>query len=130
MLMIDIPECDVLEHATHIRHLEEDGGVETIADCTTNHAHKMVRIRDMLKRHLACDEVGLDVRVLLRVKVLDELNRVPALFRSPLRHERRIKSDAAISAHRTKHRDKFTLAATDLDHRLVTQSIALDQVRR
>ena len=49
--MIDIPECDVPEHATHVRHLEEDSSIETLADCTTNHAHKMMRIRDMLERH-------------------------------------------------------------------------------
>ncbi len=74
--MIDIPKCDVLEHATHVRYLKEYRGIETIANRTTNHAHKMIRIRDMLECHLACNKVRFYVRVLLRVKVLDKLNRV------------------------------------------------------
>ena len=128
--MIDIPEGDILENPAHVRYLEEHGGVKTLTDGAAHHAHEVQGIRDVFKRHLAHNEVGLSVRVPLGVEVLDELDCITTLFRLPLRHECWIKTYASISAHGTEHRDEFTLAASDLEHGFVAERIALNQLLR
>src|SRR5260370_24290473 len=104
VLVIDIPEGDILENPAHVGHLEEHGGVQTLTDGTAHHAHEAQGIRDVFERHLAYNEVGLSMRVPLGVEVLDELDCVTTLFRLPLRHECWIKTYASISAHGTEHR--------------------------
>jgi len=127
VLIIDVPEVKVLQHPDQVGDLEEHDRPFAIAHGAAYCAHKLRGIGNVLERHLAAEEIGLDVRILLGVEVLDELDVGVLAGRVALFHKGRIKADTFVVAHLAQDGEKLALAAADLDHLLVPQIVFLNQ---
>src|ERR1700761_7186879 len=127
MFVVDVPEGKILQHTMHVRHLEEDHGVVTIAHRAPYGADKVRRIGNVLQRHLAAYEVALDVRVFFSVEVGDELNMRISGRGIAGADKGRVKPYPCVLAHLAHQGEKLTLPASDLDNFFAVQIVLIDQ---
>jgi hypothetical protein len=126
VLVVDVPERHLTQHAQRIGELEEHRRVRPPVQRAPDDAHEVRRGLDVLEGVPADDGVARELRVALGVVVGDQ--------RHPPR-ERRIESllgDRGIDADRVAHAEldhvdqEAGLAAADLEHVLAAQSVPLD----
>src|SRR5690606_30334390 len=126
VLVIDIPECAQVQDPGDLGDHEEHHGLGPIAHGTAEAAQEVGHGVYVLERHLAADEVGLEIAVRLGVQVLDEGH--PATRARLADHL--VEAPALVAAHLGEHGDELALTAPELDHPLAAQTEALDQVAR
>jgi hypothetical protein len=80
----------------------------------------------VFERVPAADQVSLQVRILGSVEVLDELHIGGRASLHAFRNEGGIDPDAPVVPEFTQQRKELSLAAPDLEHRLVADVVAVD----
>ena len=72
MLVVNIPEGQIAQHAGHIGHLEEDHSVVAITHRAAHGLHEVCRVGYVFQRHFAAHEIALHVGIFFAVEVSDE----------------------------------------------------------
>src|SRR6185369_7187124 len=130
VLVIDVPECHVLQNQPHVRDLEEYGCYRPTTNGTADRPDEVGGVLNVLERHLAADEIGTAVPVFFRVVILDngQPRSVPRCAAARLVSG--IETDAVAAAELAEQAQKLALPAADLDDCLAAQPIAFDQRAR
>src|ERR1700674_3230820 len=127
MLVIDIPERIVPENAAEIGNLEKDKGVSPLSDGSSDGLDEPSRVVDVLERHFAADDVGVDIGIGLTVKVLDKDQTGRVRRRVPAGNKGWIESNPGVIPQFAEERKKLSFAASDLDDTLSTVVLFFDQ---
>ena len=130
MLVIDIHKLQIPQDAADLRDLEKDGGVGLVADRPPHHAHKRLNIWNMLQRHLADHEIGLEMGVLLGIEVPDEGNPLRSVALQASWHVSGVNAHASVVAQFAQQRQELALAATDFKNVLAVQVVTIDEALR
>ncbi len=117
VLVVHVPEHSLLEHALHVRQLEEYIHMRALADGVAHQADEFPDGTDVLQRVPAADVVCLEVRILRSVEVGDEADTAGRSALCPLRTIPGVEPDAVAAGALAQRDEEFSLAATDLQHR-------------
>jgi hypothetical protein len=128
MLIVNIPEPDLLQHAGCVRDLEENRCVRLIGERASNHPHKRSRLMDVLQGHLADDEICTQMGIFFGIEIGDERHTLAGARQAALRDIRRVDADAAIFAQVAQQGNELTFAAPDFNDVLPVQVVAFDQM--
>ena len=99
MLVVDIPEGQITQHAAHVRHLEEDHRVVAITHGAAHCLHEVCGIGYVFQGHFAAHEIALHVSILFPVEVSHEFNFGVSSRRVSFADKGRIETHAAVVAH-------------------------------
>ena len=126
VLVVHVPERDLLEHPPDVGQLEEHHGVEPVADRAPDRAQHLRHGLDVLEGVPADDGVGGQERVALGVEVLDPREPVGRGRFDPLRAHAGVDADAVPGALLAHGDQELTLPASDLQHVPAVEVVLLD----
>ena len=123
MLVVDVPECDLVEHALDIGKLEQHHRVGPIADRRTDRRHELGDVRNVLERVPADDDVRVDVRVALVVEIGDPFDVGRLWVVHPLGMDSGVDADAVAGAGAGHLDQELALATADLEDGAVLEVV-------
>ncbi len=127
VLVVHVPEAELLQDERHLGNLEEEHGVRVPFGSAAYHRDERLDGGDMLERHLAADEIRFPVGVALGIEVRDEGRQIALRRAAAVRDIGRIEAGAAVLAQIAQQGKELALAAADLDELLAVQVVPVDQ---
>ena len=122
VLVVDVPEGGLAQHAHDVRQLEQDDRLLPLADPRADARHEVPDRRDVLERVPADDGVRVERAPVPVVQRVDEGQAARRRRRQPLLDEGRVDAEPAVPAQLAHHREELALAAADLDDCLPRRS--------
>ena len=126
MLVVDVPERHLVEHALHIGQLEQQHGFGSIADRLPDGSHELGHVGDVFERVAADHDVGVEVRIALVVEIGDPLDVGSCRIVDPLGVHTGVDADAVTGSGLCHLDQELTFAAADLEHGAVVQVVVTD----
>jgi hypothetical protein len=130
VLVVDVPEGALAQHAQHVWQLKEHQHVAALAHRPPEEPHEAGGVGDVLQRVAAHHHVGREVEIVLGEVVPDQAHTPTVVPVEALRHGGGIDPHAAVVAQLAEQGQELRLATPDLEDCLSPDGVPLDQVAR
>jgi hypothetical protein len=123
VLVVDVPEGHLVEHAVDVGELEQHDRLRTVADRPSDARHELGDVGDVLERVPTDHHVGVEMRVSVVVEVRDPFDPGGLGVVDPLGVHPGVDADAMARARLGHLDEELTLAAADLQDGPVAQVV-------